>query len=242
MKNLMKNKIFIGCTAGILIVAVIITVILLLPDRPQIGTPDSASDTSDVTVNIPKISETSKTQDTQGEESKPTENLLPDVVMDVGEGQQNDLQVGDQNGSKQEPEKPAAPIVTDKPKEDTGTNNNIGGIQVGSDSGEYNCGSPNHKCNNADAHAYIQNLELEGCPLCSSHTCASFYAKDEWGFTKYNQKLCPKYSEQNDPAKFCQKCGREMWSQSNPTGCFSYLQDTDCECGEHVKGNTCHHH
>ena len=78
--------------------------------------------------------------------------------------------------------------------------------------------------------------------MCGSHSCPSFYDVNEWGFTAYNPQKCPKYQETKDPAKYCQRCGREMWSPENPNGCFSYLQDTQCECGELVKGNTCHHH
>lgn len=106
----------------------------------------------------------------------------------------------------------------------------------------YNCQSKNHRCQNEEYHIYLHNMELKGCKYCGSHSCVSFYALNEWGFTKYDASKCPKYNIKSDPAKYCKSCGREMWSQKNPTGCFSYLQDTACECGEYVKGNTCHHH
>lgn len=106
----------------------------------------------------------------------------------------------------------------------------------------YDCKGKYHNCRNEEYHLFIHNMELEGCKYCGSHSCVSFYTLNSWGFTQYDATKCPKYSIKNDPAKYCVRCKREMWSKDNPTGCFSYLLDTLCECGEFVKGNTCHHH
>lgn len=141
--------------------------------------------------------------------------------------------------------------ANDTPKQEISTptkepeNNAGGGIQIGGNppvEEEYKCGSANHHCQSAGFHASLLNRELEVCPYCSSHSCPSFYAVNEWGYTCYDATLCPKYNVQQDPAKVCSDCGRAKWSSDNPTGCFRYLQETQCECGELVPGNTCHHH
>ena len=240
MIKLFKNKAFIGSSAVVLVIIIVITAVLLLPDKVPIDEASQAQETSDVTVNVPDISTPSETSVISEQPDKEAEKEnTSDLVVDVGNTKETDKNP-DNSSKASTPDKP----VTEEQPKDTGNDNNSGGIQIGGgdSTDKYNCGSPNHNCKNAESHAYIQNLELEGCPYCGSHSCQSFYDVNEWGFTRYNQTLCPKYSEKSDPAKYCQQCGRELWSQSNPTGCFRYLQDTDCECGEHVKANTCHHH
>ena len=241
MKNLLKNKAFIGISVAALVIVITITAVWLLPDKVPIDGTSQAPGTSDVTVNVPDISTPSETTGvTKQPDGEAEKENSSDLVVDVGNTKSTDNNSGNNSGNANTTEKP----VTEEQPKDTGNDNNGGGIQIGGgDSTEkYSCGCPNHHCKNAEAHAYIHNLELEGCSYCGSHSCPSFYDVNEWGFTRYNQTLCPKYSEKSDPAKYCQQCGRELWSQSNPTGCFRYLQDTDCECGEHVKANTCHHH
>ena len=238
MKNLLKNKVFIGISAAMLVIAITITAVLLLPDKVPIDGTSQAPGTSNATVNVPDISTspetTGVTKQPDGETEKENNS---DLVVDVGGTKDTDKNSDNSSGKIDTTEKPVTEVQPKDIESD-------GGIQIGGgDSTEkYSCGSPNHHCKNSEAHAYIHNLELEGCPYCGSHSCPSFYDVNEWGFTRYNQTLCPKYSEKSDPAKYCQQCGRELWSPSNPTGCFRYLQDTDCECGEHVKANACHHH
>ncbi len=41
---------------------------------------------------------------------------------------------------------------------------------------------------------------------------------------------------------FCPKCGRRLWTSWYPSGCFTYLVDTVCECGVLVHAMECHHH
>lgn len=245
MKNRRKNRMFIGSIAAILIISAVVGTALHRPKRLQTEETNSTPNSSDTSLKIPEISQIPNTSQTESEVSDNAKPLLPDIILDVGDTQEEEIQKEENIELKEKAEKPAAPIITKKPKENNENkenNNNDIGIKVGDEIVLYECGSPNHNCNNAEAHAFIQNLELQGCPFCHSHTCPSFYGKDEWGFTKYNQKLCPRYDEKNDPTKYCQSCGREMWSKDNPTGCFRYLQDTECECGKLVKGNTCHHH
>ena len=40
----------------------------------------------------------------------------------------------------------------------------------------------------------------------------------------------------------CPKCGRKLWTSSYPTGCFTFLVDTVCDCGVLVHAMECHHH
>ena len=241
MKLTKKNKITISAVSGVVAVAVIVTTILLTGGKtplPVIDDPDTSKTSSNVVVNLPS-DDPSETETPTGTEKEDDDGL----VIDVGGDPENPAGTGGSDNNDNPVKTPEKPVETQKP-EQPADNSNGGDINIGGGDKpeEYHCGSPNHHCKNAEAHAYIQNLELEGCSFCGSHSCPSFYDVNEWGFTRYNQTLCPKYNEKSDPSKYCQRCGRELWSQSNPTGCFSYLQDTDCECGEHVKGNTCHHH
>lgn len=240
MKLTKKNKIMIGAVSGVLTIAVIVTAVLLTGGNTHpVLTPDSEpeSSPSEVVVNLP----TDTKQEAQTSEPESTEKK-DTLVVDVSGNPESPTDT-DGNKNNDTAKSPEQPIETKKPEQPA--NDGDSGIIIGGGDtpiDQYSCGSPSHHCKNAEAHAYIQNLELEGCPFCESHSCPSFYDVNEWGFTRYNQVLCPKYNEKNDSAKYCQDCGRTLWSQSNPTGCFRYLQDTDCECGELVKGNTCHHH
>lgn len=240
LKSLIKNKIFIGCASGILVLAIIITTVLLLPNRkPNVTTEPETSDTS-ATDTVPEID----TPDTTSEPTPAeTEGTPSDISVDLDTVSPNgDVQTG---GKADTPANPVAEKEPEKPADtNNGNNGGSGGITIGNPPVEekYSCGTANHHCKNADAHAWILNLELEGCSMCGSHSCPSFYATDEWGGATVDYTKCPKYSDKSDPTKYCQTCGRPLWSQSDPTGCFRYLQDTTCECGELVKGNTCHHH
>ena len=41
---------------------------------------------------------------------------------------------------------------------------------------------------------------------------------------------------------FCPVCGRRLWTSWYPSGCFTYLEDTVCSCGQLVHAIQCHHH
>lgn len=41
---------------------------------------------------------------------------------------------------------------------------------------------------------------------------------------------------------FCPACGRRLWTSWYPSGCFTYLTDTVCSCGQLVYAMQCHHH
>ena len=106
----------------------------------------------------------------------------------------------------------------------------------------YNCNTKNHHCDGPETHAFILNLELEGCPYCGSHSCVSFYATDKWGHTCYTPSKCPKYNSHNDAAEYCQKCGKKCGDGSNGT-CVQYIEACNCPiCGKWVESMTCHSH
>lgn len=47
--------------------------------------------------------------------------------------------------------------------------------------------------------------------------------------------------EDNDHGA-CPKCGRNLWTYWDQTGCFTFLVDSTCDCGVFVKAGECHHH
>ena len=106
----------------------------------------------------------------------------------------------------------------------------------------YSCGKANHHCTTKEEHAFIVSLEEKGCPICSSHSCKSFYALDEWGNPCYDITRCPKYSVKKDPANTCEHCGREVGIGDNGT-CVRFTVETKCPgCGKTVPAKTCHTH
>ena len=85
-------------------------------------------------------------------------------------------------------------------------------------------------------------MELEGCEYCGSHSCPSFYAVNEWGFTRYTPSKCPQYDVKKDALEYCQACGRKNGNGDNNT-CQKWIVDFTCPiCGELVKANKCHTH
>lgn len=240
MKNLFKNKKVIIILSSVLAVLLIAGTVFCLT-RPKSTPPAKSEETTvsdtDKDINIDKPEESDvesieapigEIQD-DGNALKPDESVESTPIKNTGnKAEGNDAEAQEAAEPAKEPE-----------------NNNGGGIQIGGNAPveeAYNCGCANHHCQNEEFHAALLNRELEGCPYCGSHSCPSFYAVNEWGYTMYDATLCPKYNVQQDSAKICPDCGRPMWSPDNPTGCFRYLQDTQCECGEFVPGNTCHHH
>lgn len=233
-----KNKIIMGVTAGVIAIAVIVTAVLLTGGNatpPVTDNPDAGNPSSDVVVNLP-------TDDPSGTESPdPTGKEKDDpLVVDVSGNPENPTGNNDSNSgnSAKTPEKP---VDTKKPEPPADNNN--GGIEIGGDDHDhtpYSCGSPNHHCKNAEAHAYIQNLELEGCPFCGSHSCPSFYGTDEWGNSGLFPKLCPKYDIKKDPLYYCQDCGKKIGDGKNDT-CTQFINACNCPiCGEYVPARTCH--
>jgi len=132
---------------------------------------------------------------------------------------------------------PAQPAEPKQPEPDSG------GVIIGDDTpkqGPYNCGAPNHKCDTPEKHSFIENLEINGCPTCKSHSCPGFYALNQWGFTQYTPSKCPEYSKAKDPVYTCQTCGKATGDGSNGT-CVRFVNAASCpNCGVHVSSWTCH--
>ncbi len=240
MKKLLKNKKVIVIVSSVLAVLLICTTVFCLTrgkENPEpVETEPPTSETGkDVVIDEPEDS-------TEPEESKPIGEIEDDgnaLKPDEGIDNTANKTPGSKADENDTPKEEVAPPAAEPA--DTGNN----GISIGGNppvEEAYNCGCANHHCQNEDFHASLLNRELEGCPYCGSHSCPSFYAVNEWGYTCYDATLCPSYNAGQDSAKICPDCGRPMWSPDNPTGCFRYLQDTQCECGELVPGNTCHHH
>lgn len=104
----------------------------------------------------------------------------------------------------------------------------------------YNCRTAGHHCDGPETHAFILNLELEGCPYCGKNDCQSFYATDEWGNTCYTPSKCPQYDIHKDPVCYCQTCGRKCGDGSNDT-CVQFVTACNCpNCGKYVEARTCH--
>lgn len=236
MKNKKKLCIIGGAVLCVILAAVLC--IVLIPkagDSKPAETNPTGSTGGTVVIDEP-------VKETQSDETK---NINEDgKIKDDGNGRlspETEAEEAAKSTTTGEKAKEVNKTVTEQPvpKDDGKT----GGISVGGGEAEkYSCGDKNHHCENAEYHAYIKNLELDGCPYCGSHSCQSFYVTNEWGNTEYTPTKCQEYNKQKDATEVCPRCGLGYWSADNPGGCFSYLQDTVCECGETVLGNTCHHH
>ncbi len=113
-------------------------------------------------------------------------------------------------------------------------------VKIPEQTAPYSCGTPGHHCDSAETHAYILNLELDGCPYCHRHDCPSFYATDEWGNAVYDPAKCPSYDVRSDPVYYCQDCGRKCGDGQHGTG-VQFVKACDCpNCGKHVESWTCH--
>ena len=229
------------CIIGISTLCIVIAVVLCIVLIPKHSEDKPAESEVKETVSKAVVIDEPEKDTLSAENMKQDEK---DKIEDDGNGLLTPEVEGDTTSeSKTTGEKAKEPnkAVTEQPvSKDEGQTGkiNIGGGDVAA----YSCGDANHHCENAEYHAYIKNLELAGCPYCGSHSCKSFYATNEWGYTEYTPTKCPEYNKEKDDTEVCPRCGLAYWSADNPTGCFSYLQDTVCECGETVKGNTCHHH
>ncbi len=240
MKKLLKNKkVIIIATSVLAVLLVFATVFCLTRDKCEtqpVETEPSTSETGkDVVIDEPLDSKESEESKPVGEISDEGNALKPDESIKETANKIYGNKADENDTPKDEA---AAPVKEPE-------SNAEAGIQIGGNppvEEAYSCGCANHHCQNEEFHASLLNRELDGCPYCGSHSCPSFYAVNEWGYTYYEPSLCPQYNAGHDSAKICPDCGRPMWSQDNPTGCFRYLQDTQCECGELVPGNTCHHH
>lgn len=229
MKN--KKKAFIIGGISLAVVVAIILCITLIPHKSEPAETETEAQTETTSdVSVDKPDET--TSDTAEETIKTEE------ITDDGTGLQPIIE-------ETTAQKTSTKKSTDTAKAETeatpAANEETGGITIGGGSTEnYSCGCANHHCDGPETHAYIQNLELEGCPYCGSHSCASFYATDEWGHTCYNPSKCPSYDIKKDPCYYCQTCGKKCGDGSNGT-CVQFVNACECpNCGKYVDSWTCH--
>ena len=133
---------------------------------------------------------------------------------------------------------PAADPVTGQTPDDDGPGGP--GSHGQGNTGEYHCHAPNHHCDSPETHAYILNLEAQGCPYCGRHDCPSFYAVDEWGTACYDPTKCPQYDVHLDPVYYCQHCHKPCGDGTNGT-CVRFVHACHCPiCGKWVEAFTCH--
>lgn len=239
MKN--KKKLFIiGGSALALVVAIILCIALIPHDNKPVTEPET-SETAESKTEVNIIDP----DDAESEESETSEtDSESETIVDDGSGLKPIVEDEEsQTTSKSETSKADEPVATPVSERNVtpDKSEDNGSIVIGGGSAEsYSCGCANHHCDGPETHAYIQNLELEGCQYCGSHSCASFYATDEWGHTCYNPSKCPKYDIKKDPCYYCQTCGKKCGDGQNGT-CVQFVNACECpNCGVHVDSWTCH--
>ncbi|MDD4414859.1 MAG: hypothetical protein PHR14_10025 [Oscillospiraceae bacterium] len=238
MKQFFKSKKFLAILSGVVALALVITVVCVATSRKETvptDTPDTSATESenDVIIDNPVSDTTNSAETTVSEISDDGNALKPDENTPDTEGSKNTGEKAQSNVTAAEEADPPA---------DSKAEENTGGIQIGGieNNEEYSCGAADHHCKTAENHAYLLNLELEGCPYCGSHSCLSFYAVNEWGFPRCDPTKCPEYNSQKNPIEYCQTCGKKIGSGQNGT-CTQYINACDCPfCGEHVESRTCH--
>jgi len=255
MKITKKSKIIMGVTASVIAVAVIVTAIILTGGNttpPVIDDPNDTKPPSDVVIQKPS-GKPSGTETPTGTEK---ENDGDPLVLDVGGNPDpdpepttgtdtdngTDADTTGNDGNENTVKQPDKPVETKKPDPPAETGNDGGGIIIGGNDPPppYKCDTANHNCASPEAHAHTLNLEYQGCPTCGSHSCPSFYALDEWGYTLYTPSKCPQYDVKGDPLHYCQECGKKTGDGTNDT-CVRFINPMRCPlCGVDVPGRTCH--
>ena len=222
----------------------------LLIEDPETSIADTESthtepitETGEVTVSeedLPTIPDETMPEPTIPEATIPNDTI-PDVTIPVVTIPDETKPAVTDPVTKKETTGTIAVPVTEKIPTDDGNGSTSGGITIGSGQAEqYNCGTPGHHCGGPETHAYVLNLELEGCPYCGKHNCPSFYAVDEWGNTCYTPSKCPSYDVHKDPVYYCQDCGKKCGDGSNGT-CVQFVNACSCpNCGVWVEAWTCH--
>lgn len=163
IKELLKNKkIVAGALLALILVVALVAVLLYHPGGSELPVAESsqADVSGEVVVNIPDDTTTQTTTEQTATTGSPG-------VLDVkGDPEQKAAS----STTRTKAEKPAKPVTT------ATTPPEAGGIQIGG--GEqpqiYDCKTPNHHCRDAEAHAWIQNLEIQGCEICGAHDCPVF--------------------------------------------------------------------
>ncbi|MFI3327004.1 MAG: hypothetical protein R3Y35_12675 [Clostridia bacterium] len=87
-----------------------------------------------------------------------------------------------------------------------------------------------------EALLIFESRVAKGCSVCGSTTCATFNYDD----LTVDSSRCDAYSDETNPAIYCQICGKENGNGTNGT-CCTPMWDTVCYyCGESIKAGECH--
>lgn len=251
MKAVSKHSMIItGILTAILVSAIILAICSSGKKPAQTGSTEPVSTPmgsrpQDLTSSVETIPfvfpETSgqKHNSTMSPESPTIPEASDSTIIAPPEPPSNDPDNTNEPLTKAESEvKPISPVESDPPKDSESPGDvTIGG---GDTPKPYSCGVSGHHCDGPETHAYILNLELRGCEHCGSHSCPSFYATDEWGYTCYTPSKCPKYDIKKDPVYYCEDCGKKCGDGSGGS-CVQFVNAAYCpHCGRWVESWTCH--
>ena len=269
MKRKKNSKILMGIIAGVIVCAVIGVIILTgggaantESNGPDLRDPTAEVNVPSPDVPLPSTPDFDLADPGHSNGQMPTPDFILDVGGNPGNGDENNTPIqpgatplepiprpsdppitfpsptptpADDDDTVQTPAKPIEPALPEQPSD--------GGVIIGGDDHDhapYSCNTKNHKCDSAITHAFVTNLEIEGCTYCGSHSCPSFYGTDQWGNGGLYPKLCPKYNIKSDPVHTCQDCGKKTGDGSNGT-CAQFVNADNCpNCGKHVPSWTCH--
>ena len=219
-------------------------------DENEATTPETTETITEETttrksIEISDIETTSETEtETVSQAETTTKKAEPSAVK-----QEPSTKKTEPSTAKQEPAtvKQTEPTTTKtepttRKEESTTKKQEISTTTTESTPTQYFCGRANHKCKTPEDHEFLASLETKGCPICGSHSCRSFYCIDEWGNQSYDITKCPEYKIEEDPAVYCDFCGRACGLGDNGT-CVRFTVDTECPiCGKTVPAKTCHTH
>ena len=255
----MKNKrlwIIVGITLAVILIGVIAIASISGNQEPETDISESSTDISESEITqstdiaIPGVSEDTESSD-ETDESIDTgtvskDDIDPEDIVSPAESEtepeeSEPVETVKTDESTADSTPVAQPETQKTPETDSSETESPTIVIGGGDTTEkYSCGVANHHCEGPETHAYISNLELEGCPYCGSHSCVSFYGTDAWGNAQYTPSLCPQYGVTKDPLNYCQICGKPTGDGTNGT-CVHYIQERDClNCGKHVGSRECH--
>ena len=248
----MKNKkiwLIAGIAAAVLLAGVLIIAVISGSSKPAAEPTETEESESaaESEITVPDISRDTETDDETDDdidsETILKEDIDPDSIIKLDESEvleETEPEVITPSTVSVETDEVVQPVAVKEPKEDPEEKSPTIIIGGGDTEEAYSCGVANHHCEGPETHAYISNLELQGCKYCGSHSCPSFYGTDEWGNAQYTPSLCPMYGVEKDPLNYCQICGKPTGDGTNGT-CVHYIQECDCpNCGEHVGSRECH--
>ncbi|MFI3228376.1 MAG: hypothetical protein R3Y09_13375, partial [Clostridia bacterium] len=87
-----------------------------------------------------------------------------------------------------------------------------------------------------EALLIFESRVAKGCSVCGSTTCATFNYDD----LTVDSSRCDAYSDETNPALYCQICGKVNGNGTNGT-CCTPMWDTECYyCGEYIQAGVCH--